>query len=133
MRRLKLHINEGKITETEYSYIQSLFQARIGIKSVNKVVQVGENEYEIYLNSLIPSAIVTIGGAAVGLVLSKIPGLSSVMNTAGGILLGGVATGIAEGALDTSNGIIINYPQIPATDQYGSPTFHYRFNSVRDQ
>lgn len=133
MRRLKLHINEGKITKTEYSYIQSLFQARIGIKGVNKVVQVGENEYEIYLNSLIPSAIVRIGGAAVGLVLSKIPGLSSVLNTAGGILLGGVATGIAEGALDTSNGIIINYSQIPATDQYGSPTFHYRFNSVRDQ
>lgn len=94
MRRLKLHIifkiayyiNEGKITKTEYSYIQSVFQARIGIKGVNKVVQVGENEYEIYLNSLIPSAIVGIGGAAVGLVLSKIRGLSSVLNTAGCIL-----------------------------------------------
>lgn len=129
----KIAYNKGEITENEYSYIQSLFQMRIGAKGVNKFVEVGENRYELYLNSYVAGALVKLGAGAITLVLAQIPGVSSVLSTNGGILLGAAAGGIADNGLDTSNGIIINYTQIPATDQYGSPTFHYRFNSVRDQ
>lgn len=129
----KIAYEEGKITQYEYNYIQSLMMQRIGAKGVNKLVHAGGHQYDLYLDSRIAGAIVGLGGAAVGFALSKVPGLSEILNSAGGVLFGGAAGGMLNNELDTSNGIIINYSEIPAKDQYGNPTVHFRFNNVRDQ
>ncbi len=103
LKAAELAYEDEYISESDYNFILTKTSQRIGINGVNKIVDLGNNNYELYLNSLVAGTTIGLGGAA------------------------------AASVTDTSNGIVINYSLIPYTQPNGLISHHTRINSISDQ
>ncbi len=124
---------EGNLSREDYQYVCNAFNGhkknpgllRLGAKGVNKVVTVGNNLYDYYLNNVVWGAISGLGTAAVGIIVGAIPGINA---TAAGVI-GAIAGGAVGQIMSADNGVIIRMRRIPQWD--GSSA--WQFVSIRPQ
>lgn len=125
----KTAYENGDITEQDYKNVLSAIVARIGIKGENKIVAVGTNLCDYYINSLLWTTIVTLGTGAVGAIIGAIPGLPA----AAAAIIASVAGGVGAGLLSAENGVIIRIRMNDISGGVGAPRYNYEFVSIREQ
>lgn len=106
---------EGQISEKDYQSIQAAMMERWTIRGVNKLVYVGNSQYDLYLNNVLSSMVVAANFYAVSHIIASIPAVASFL-ASNGLASGALNTIVSAGAwaaLDPSNGMIFRLWHTP--------------------
>ena len=122
--------NSGLFSKEQYQTVYAAYTQRLGIKGENKVVHLGDGLMDVYINNVTWGVLISIGGAAAGLLLSAIPGL----NAKAAILIAGAGGGFGNAFFGSENGVIARMKLVtePATYYSGQKTY-YKVISWREQ
>ncbi|MGT2799709.1 hypothetical protein [Streptococcus marmotae] len=113
--------NQDVFTKEQYQKICSIFAQRLGVKGVNKVVNLGNGMTDVYINNITWSAMVAAGGGAMGLLLGAIPHISA--SVAG--MIGAIGGGVGGAYLSADRGVIVRLKQVyePPTQISGAKLY----------
>ncbi len=103
---------KGLITKEDYNKIisQLNLNSRLGIKGETKIVALGNNNYDIYLNNVISALLVGASIGTITYILSEIPiivALLKAFKIEAAILAGAISSAVAT-ISNVDNGIIIH-------------------------
>lgn len=113
--------NQGLLSKEQYQKIFFAFAQRLGVKGVNKVIQLGNGMTDVYINNVTWAAMVAAGGGALGLLLGAIPHISA--GIAG--MIGAIGSGIGSTYLSADRGVIVRMKQVyePPTQISGAKMY----------
>ncbi|WP_449458534.1 hypothetical protein [Streptococcus suis] len=113
--------NQGLFTEEQYRIVFFAYAQRLGVKGVNKVVNLGNGLTDVYINNVTWSAMVGLGGGAAGLLLGAIPGL----NAGVAAMIGAVGGAAGSAYLGAERGVIVRMKQVyePPTQISGAKLY----------
>ena len=122
--------NKGTFTKEQYQIVYSAYSQRLGVKGVNKVVNLGNGMMDVYINNVTWSAMIGLGGGAAGLLLGAIPGL----NAGVAAMIGTVGGAIGSTYFGADRGVIMRMKQvyIPPTSISGAKVIN-QVISYREQ
>lgn len=122
--------NSGLFSKEQYQIVYAAYTQRFGIKGENKVVHLGDGLMDVYINNVTWSALIGLGAAAAGLLISTIPGL----NASAATFIAGVGGAVGNTYLGSENGVIARMKLVtePATYYSGQKTY-YKVISWREQ
>lgn len=113
--------NQGLFTEEQYRIVFFAYAQRLGVKGVNKVVNLGNGLTDVYINNVTWNAMVGLGGGAAGLLLGAIPGL----NAGVAAMIGTVGGSVGSAYLGADRGVIVRMKQVyePPTPTSGAKLY----------
>ncbi|MER0123618.1 hypothetical protein ABPH35_00035 [Streptococcus sp. ZJ93] len=123
--------NSDLLKAAEDLYNQGVFtKKRLGVKGVNKVVNLGNGMTDVYINNITWSAMVAAGAGALGLLLGAIPHISA--GVAG--MIGAIGGGVGSTYLNAERGVIVRLKQVyePPTQISGAKLYP-KIISIREQ